>query len=498
MLSSCVAVGYVAWRTMLFRLRRALRSPLRIAVAAAGVAAVGVMQFFALRASSGMAVGEVGQDAIVAAVLAAFAVLSFSATFQCPLWLRGADVAWLFPCPGGLRALVLRHVAGTAWVGVLAAAGVLVAGVAAGGLPPRTVQAPLAVAGLALGIRGMSTVVYLLRVQVVDRRVVRAVVPMALLAAALPAAARVFGFAEVVPAPVSGATEWLRRAVGALVTSVVTVGGADGGVLAITLAAAVLLCAAAVAAARGFTDDAARATWEAESVRAMLSDPAGSKAVVDLAGKQLTQGVPSFDRLTGLRGDAAFAWKALASARRSWRPQLRGQLPFVAAATVLALWAPSWAAIPVVLVLVIELLSGRFDGLPAELDRAFVHTVPGTSWRRVLAVDAAPAVRTMLGAVLVWLPVLVLSGLPAATRYGGLAAIPVAAVVVTLASSLSAVTVAGAGMRLLVAAGSVALALALTVGTAAVANVVAAAAVALVTAAAYLGATARLLPRRNG
>lgn len=497
MWGSGVALAYVAWRTTVLRLRRTLRSPLQVALAAAGVAAFTTMQMLALRAPTGAAVGEAGRDAVVAAALGILAVVAFSATFQCPLRLRGADIAWLFPCPGGPRALLLRHVTGTTWVALAAAAGVLLAGVLAGGLRSGAVEVPLAAAAAALGVRAVSTAVYLLRLRLVDRRILRVVAPLALLVAAAPAAGRAFGFADAVPAMLAGATAWARHAVAALVDAVLTAGAADDAGLGLSLAAAVVLGFGCVAAGRGFVDDAARATWEVEAARSMLSDPDASKAVADLASKNMRQGVPSFERLNRMRGDAAFVWKDVAAARRSWRAQLRGLAPFFAVAVVLSLWAPAGAFLPAVLVVVIELLSSRYDGMPAELDRAFVHTVPGTPWRRLLAVEATPALLSMLGAGLVWLPVLVLSGLPVAVRFGGLAAVVVGAALVPVVSGLAAVTVSGALRHALAAAAVMGTVVALAAGATLASNVLAGVAVAVAAAIACTAVSAHLLPRRT-
>src|SRR5215813_12800269 len=101
MTSALSALGYVVVRTSIRRAAELVRSPLRLTLLLAALAALVLLQSWdaPYRAAPAWYAG-----AIPVVGLGVFAV---SAVLRCPVRLRTADVAWILPLPNGPRALML-------------------------------------------------------------------------------------------------------------------------------------------------------------------------------------------------------------------------------------------------------------------------------------------------------------------------------------------------------------------------------------------------------
>lgn len=443
------ALGHVTVRTHLGKLRR-MGSAQR---ALLGILVVGLvaLQINAITSEHAM-LDRRWVGLASAGLCAVLAVVSVSAVRACPIRLRGADVAWLLPCPSGQRALVAWHVAGTAGraalIGVAAAIG---AALRAGGVSLFMWQPAVALTGAALLVRAVSYVTHLVTVHGVPRRVAGAGGALVWGVSALPAAADAVGIAVPLPGWVVAAGAPLRWVAAALVQPVLEPAAALWpGVLGVG-AGAVAMAAAAVALATGYQDRAAQQTWEMEALVAAVREGSSVGAVSEVVAARLPSGVPSFDGLNGLQGEWALLWRAVAGLRRSWRSEIRAPLVLCAAAVAAAFLAPGYAVAPALPVALLA-AGGFFSGFVEEIDHLPVRTLPGAPWRKVVAVDAVPLAMLTAGVLLVVAPAVTVAVGPWSLRLADLLAVPGVTSAAVAASTVSALTCATIGRRVLASA----------------------------------------------
>lgn len=444
------ALLYVTVRTHVGTLRRLVARPVRLVLVVASVLGLVALQIFAITNQSEAVLGGRARAAVTAGLCVALAVMSISAVRTCPIRLRGADVAWLLPCPAGPRALVAWNVAGTsgraATVGVAAAIG---AALRAGEVTPVMWQPALALAGAMLLVRGVSYVTHLLTVHGVPRLAAGIAAPLLWSVAALPDALTAAGLALAPPAWLERVGAPLRALAGALVQPVIAPAAARWPGVIVAVAVAVAVALLAIVLGSGYQDRAARQTWEIEALISAYKDgPGTAAAMAETIAARLPADVPSFDRLDGLQGEAALLWRAVATMRRSWRSELWSPLLLAAGAVVTALVAPDYAALPAVPVLLLAAF-GFFSGFVEELEHLPVRTLPGTAWRKVLAVDAVPVAMLSAATLLVVSPAIAVSAVPWSVRLTDLLAVPGVTFAAISASSVAALWFATLGRRLL-------------------------------------------------
>jgi hypothetical protein len=448
------ALWYVTLRTHLGRFRRLAARRIQLALSLVAVLGLVALQVFAITTQSETVLGARTGAATTAGLCIVLAVVSFTAVRGCPIRMRGADVAWLLPCPGGPRALVAWNVAGTggsaALIGVAAAAG---AALRAGELTWVMWQPAVALMGATLLVRGVSYVAHLLTVHGVPRLAVGIAVPLLWSVAALPGALAAAGLAWSPPTWLVGVGTPARALTGALIQPVIAPAAARWPAVIVAALVAVTVALLAVALGSGYQDRAARQTWETEAIIAAYKDGSGMATVMaEAVAARLPAGVPSFDRLDGLQGEAALLWRAIAGLRRGWRSELRAPLVLAAAAVATAIVAPAYALVPALPVLLLAAL-GFFSGFVEELEHLPVRTLPGSAWRKVLAVDAVPVATVTVAGSLVAAPAIVVS----AAQVSDLLAVPGVALAAISASSVAALWWPTLGRRVLASALLVAL-----------------------------------------
>jgi hypothetical protein len=443
------ALWYVTLRTHLGRFRRLAARRIQLALSLAAVLGLVALQVYAITTQSETAPGPRVAAAATAGLCIVLAVVSFTAVRGCPIRLRGADVAWLLPCPAGPRALVAWNVAGTggraALIGVAAAAG---AALRAGELTWMMWQPAVALMGATLLVRGVSYVAHLLTVHGVPRLAVGIAAPLLWSVAALPGALAAAGLAWSPPTWLVGVGTPAWALTGALVQPVIAPAAARWPAVIVAALVAVAVALLAVALGSGYQDRAARQTWETEAIIAAYKDGSGmATAMAEAVAARLPAGVPSFDRLDRLQGEAALLWRAIAGLRRGWRSEMRAPLVLAAAAVATAIVAPAYALVPALPVLLLAAL-GFLSGFVEELEHLPVRTLPGSAWRKVLAVDAVPVATVTVAGSLVAAPAVVVS----AGQVTDLLAVPGVALAAISASSVAALWWPTLGRRVLASA----------------------------------------------
>ncbi len=439
------ALSHVTLRTYAGMVRRMMARPLQFLLALTAALGLVALQIYAIATQDGTVLGGRARSAATAGFCVVLAVVSVSAVRACPIRLRGADVAWLLPCPSAPRALVAWSVAGTsgraAMFGVAAAVG---AALRAGELTLVMWQPAVALAGALLLVRGVSYVIHLLTVHGVGRLVAGGGALLWAIAALPP----VLAAADIPPA----LPAWFERAgappralTGALVQAVVAPAAARWPGVLVAVVIAALLALLAIALGSGYQDRAARQTWEIEAMIAAYKDGSATTTVMaESIAAKLPADVPSFDGLGSLGGEAALLWRAIASLRRSWRSELRFPLLLAVAALATAIVAPEYAAFPVIPVLLLVAL-GFLSGFIEELEHLALRTLPGAAWRKVLAVDAVPVAVVTAMAVLMVSPAIVVTAAPLTD----LLAVPGVVLAAISASSVAALAFTTVGRRLM-------------------------------------------------
>lgn len=439
------ALCYVTLHTYVGMVRRRMARPLQFLLALTAVLGLVALQIFAIVTQGETVLGGQARSAATAGLCVVLAVVSVSAVRACPIRLRGADVAWLLPCPSAPRALVAWNVAGTsgraAMLGVAAAIG---AALRAGELTLVMWQPAVALAGVLLLVRGVSYVIHLLTVHGVGRLVAGGGGALLWAVAALPQVLAVAGLSLWLPAWFERAGAPLRALTGALVQAVVAPAPVRWPGVLVAAVIAALLALLAIVLGSGYQDRAARQTWEVEAMIAAYKDGSATTVMAETIAARLPADVPSFDGLDRLRGEAALLWVAIASLRRSWRSDLRFPLLLAAAAVATTIVAPEYAAFPVTPVLLLVAL-GFLSGFIEELEHLAIRTLPGVAWRKVLAVDAVPVAVVTVMAVLIVSPAIVVTAAPLTD----LLAVPGVTLAAISASSVAALAFTTVGPRLL-------------------------------------------------
>jgi hypothetical protein len=423
------ALAYVAGCTA--RRRVLARSPLRLTLLLAALAALAALQS---RALAGPRAGAGRVPYAVAGVVALLGAVGVNGALRCPISLRPADVAWVLPTRNGPRALVLYKL--LAMFGGFLAFGLAgscaawaVTGHGGAGLLARALVIALA----ATLLRVAAYLSFVLVTRGVPRIPVAAVWVIAAGGSAVATIARAADGA-------GGGWGPLSDLFGRLLLPVLTPYGrwspGATGVAALLIAG---LGAVTVMAADRYHDAAARLAWEFTSLRAALRhDEWSSGPLADMAAQRLRHGVPSLAASSRFAGEAAFAWRALAHLRRTWRRDAIGVLPFAAISAGAAAWGrPAAALAPLGGAAVLSLIGAGSTGLPYEMDRSYLLTVPGRPGRQVAAIELVPFLMTGFTLAAVWLPAAVLArGAGLDYRIGGVfAAIGLAGVIVTASSA---------------------------------------------------------------
>jgi len=440
------ALCHVTLRSYVGMVRRMMARPLQFLLALTAVLGLVALQIFAIVTQGETALGGQARSAATAGFCVVLAVVSVSAVRACPIRLRGADVAWLLPCPSAPRALVAWNVAGTsgraAMLGVAAAVG---AALRAAELTLVMWQPAVALAGALLLVRGVSYVTHLLTVHGVGRLVAGGGGALLWAVAALPQVLAVAELPLSLPVWFERAGAPLRALTGALVQAVVAPAPVRWPGVLVAAVIATLVALLAIVLGTGYQDRAARQTWEVEAMISAYKDGSATTTVMaESIAARLPADVPSFDGLGGLRGEAALLWVAIASLRRSWRSDLRFPLLLAAAALATAIVAPEYAALPVTPVLLLVAL-GFLSGFIEELEHLAIRTLPGVAWRKVLAVDAVPVAVVTVMAVLMVSPAIVVTAAPLTD----LLAVPGLVLAAISASSVAALAFTTVGPRLL-------------------------------------------------
>lgn len=440
------ALVYGTVRAYVGKVRRMMARPVQFLLVLIAVVGLVALQVFAIVNQGETALGGQARAAATAGFCVALAVVSVSAVRACPIRLRGADVAWLLPCPSAPRALVAWNVAGTsgraAMIGVAAAVG---AALRAGELTLVMWQPAVALAGALLLVRGVSYVTHLLTVHGVGRLLVGGGGALLWAVAALPPLLATANVPLSLPAWIARAGAPLRALTGALVQAVIAPTAARWPAVLVAAVIAVSVALLAIALGSGYQDRAARQTWEVEAMIAAYKDGSAATTVMaESIAARLPADVPSFDRLGGLRGEAALLWCAIATLRRSWRSDLRFPLLLAAAALAMAIVAPDYAAYPVMPVLLLVAL-GFLSGFVEELEHLPIRTLPGVAWRKVLAVDAVPVAVVSAMALLIVSPAIVVAAAPLTDLF----AVPGVVLAAISASSVAALSFTTVGRRLL-------------------------------------------------
>lgn len=440
------ALSHVTLRTYAGMVRRMMARPLQFLLALAAALGLVALQISAIATQGGTVLGGQARSAATAGFCVVLVVVSVSAVRACPIRLRGADVAWLLPCPSAARALVAWNVAGTsgraAMLGVAAAVG---AALRAGELTLVMWQPAVALAGALLLVRGVSYVVHLLTVHGVGRVVAGGGGALLWAIAALPPVLAAADIPLALPAWFERAGGPPRALTGALVQAVVAPAAARWPGVLVAAVIAALLALLAIALGSGYQDRAARQTWEIEAMIAAYKDGSVTTTVMaESVAAKLPADVPSFDGLGSLRGGAALLWRAIASLRRSWRSELRFPLLLAVAALTTAIVVPEYAAFPVTPVLLLVAL-GFLSGFIEELEHLALRMLPGAAWRKVLAVDAVPVAVVTAMAVLMVSPAIVVTAAPLTD----LLAVPGVVLATISASSVAALAFTTVGRRLL-------------------------------------------------
>lgn len=435
------ALVYVAWRIQLGRLRRLRSNPGPAIALATLVVALVALQLSVVGSPTGIVLDD-GLRAAVAGVVAALLALSCgAATTRCPVRLRGADVAWLLPRPGGGRTLVAHHVAGPA-VRVLVAAAVAttVAALLAG--PAVSVRTVVAIASSTLLLRTAPVVSFLLALRLPPRLV-------QVVTVAAWGGVAVGAFATAVDTSVPAVVRsllWPGRAVvdtlvGAVAAPSTVTTAALAGVATIVVIAAIV----AVVLSDGYEEPAALRTWQDEALAAAVRDGSMSGEVVaELVATKLRPGLASFEGARWARGEAAFTWRALAQARRDLRGRLAILAVGPAVVVAVAVLAPAATAVPIVLIVLLAAVSAPTAVLEERGHRGLA-TFPGVPWRKLAAVTAVPALETTISVGVALVPWLLLGDLTVAARLGLLVTLPfvaTAAIAVAGTAALRPATVA--------------------------------------------------------
>jgi hypothetical protein len=372
------ALAYVSWRTNL----RRFSGPAPLVLLAALIAGLIVLRSNLGPVEFPQAYARYGIAALVVAA-------GIGGAFRCPIRLRTADVAWVLPAPRGPRTLVLHSLLAT-----FGGFGLL--GLASGGL-----LTGLSVAFVVTFLRAVFFLSFVLFTHGVPR------------------------------VAVVGA--WIVGAGG-----VALAGTPDLWVVAVITTVTVAMT---VVLADRYHDASARLAWEFAAVRTALEDGAwDSSAITDLTAHRPRRGISSLPAHPRFLGETAFAWRAVAQLRRTWRAEASMILPIFALSIAVAMWAGSrLAALPLALATVVTIGGSGSAGLAEEIDRTTFRTAPGQPGRLVLATELVPVLTSAGTTVAAWLPAAVLcENMGTEFRVGGiLGAVGLAALVVT-AGSVSA------------------------------------------------------------
>lgn len=418
--TTLAALGYVLWRETLRRLHRLVRNPVAVVVGLVLVASSAVVF---LAGPDGGPMPEIGAGSHRGFVgfFASFLVaVCWNAAAVCPIRLRGPDLSWLVPRPGADRALVGWHIVVISLrIAVFGLAGVTLAAVFGSG----TVVWPLVafVAGFAL-VRGLPALVHLVAIRRAPRTVA-AVVRLTTVAVAIPPLADAFDRTGNWVERLHTVTRPAEEVLDALVAAVIA---PDPSLTALGWAGAVtaVVVATAVALGTGWENGAALRTWEFESLTAAVRDGSMTgELMAEAIARQVRPGVATLESGLGLRGEWALVWRAVAAWRRSWRPIGIVAGAGFATAALLAGLAPQAAALPVVLIGAVTVVSPQ-TGMLEEADHLALYRIPGRPLAKVVAVDLVPIVAVSATLVLVAVPWLVVADLPADTVVAGLAALP--------------------------------------------------------------------------
>lgn len=431
------ALAFVEWRTWLWRIRRLRRNTWAVVAILAGIGFFVMLQVVATGEEPGAVDDMVG--ILVFAGVGMLFMASLTAVRVSPVRMRGADVAWVVPRPQGPRALVAWHVAVVGLRTVLiAGVGTLITAVIVRSLPAWE---PLVAIWAALAVvQGAPTLAHMVGVRLgrAMRNLLMLAVPAWWLSVGLTAADAAMGLDWLPEAVrvVGRPGVWLLET---LVGSVLTPGSVDGLGWAALVALAIVV--AAVCLASGYEEGAAMRTWEADMVRAAVSDGSLTGEVMsDAIAKQVSRGVTSLERSFGLRGEWALMWVTLATFRRTWLRELRITGVALAVAAVLAVLAPAWAWIPAALWAFLVVVS-----LPVEtaMQRAKpgLHMMPGSPTRKLAALDIGSGLSYLTGVVLAAIPWLVVARLGWGGTIGLFAVTVAATVALTAASGVATLIV---------------------------------------------------------
>jgi hypothetical protein len=232
----------------------------------------------------------------------------------------------------------------------------------------------------------------------------------------------------------------------------------DPAAVGVVAVVAVAAAVGAIALADRYQDEAAQLSWEFAALRSAV-EAWDSGALAEMSVKRPRHGLRSLSAAAGFGGEGAFAWRALAHLRRTWRPEALTVVTVMAVSTGVGLWAPDIATVPLGMAILVSIGGSGSAGLADEIGRTFFRVAPGRPGRLVLAVELVPFLTTAVTMLAGWLPVAILS---AGVGIGGLlTAVALAAVVVASASASAGLTnsvVSRLGLTLAGTAGTVLLA----------------------------------------
>lgn len=400
------ALSYVAVRDLVMRVRRLATHPIRLVLLVAVIGSLGALQVGAIATRDQAPVDS--PAGAVAGIVLVLCISAFSAVRRSPVRLRPGDVAWLVPSSRGPRSLLAWHLgAGAARLAVFGGVAGVVAMVRAGEATLLAFQPAVALTVLALFLRGAAFLTHVSTTRGVPKTIAAGVAIAVVAPAALPFIVTSWTGDPELPSAVAGGAAIPGVVLDPLLAAIRGPDPTLWGPLALASILVVALAVLVIGLGHGYQDEAARRTWERASVAAAYQDGSPlAGPIQELVAARLPANISSFARLTGLTGEGALLWRAIANLRRSWRWDLRPTAVLAVGSLGLAVLAPAAALLPIGGLLLLA-LPGFRSGVVGELEHLAIRTIPGLPRAKVMAADALPVGLFSLELIVVATPVVV-------------------------------------------------------------------------------------------
>ena len=394
------ALFYLSTSRTLRKAAGILGSPWRIVAACAAVALYVVLLQHLTLNSDGQQLSHVTVSVGAVGMALALCLTGVMATFQSPIRLTSPDVTWIVTIPNGSRALIAHRL-------IMAFA----MGAALGMVPLATnLFAPTdwatswgipLVAGIGtLLLRTVSYATHLAEQIIHSNRVLRT----AWILAALSTGIDIWGLtsgAETTLTPLAGFTFIFSESL--------TTRANHAGALTIITGVLIFAGFALSRLLPSRMEPTVKLTWELDHIMNMFHDVRRSpSALTELVGVGLRTGLKPLTTKNFMKGELAFAWRALAHTRRSTPPaKLLGHcLPLIALGCFASLAAPAeLIAAPLALATIINTFSGSITGLADECDRPIFRLAPGSSILKAFSATAVPALEGVISTLSAGIPI---------------------------------------------------------------------------------------------